>query len=126
MNLENNNDTETVKSLEEWYREEIGNKNRDRYRKKRKRDNKYKRHLKFLAEYSSYPHPAYAMDKNRDYIRENICDTVYYRRAYRGNHKNSASFYYKRRANRMVRRYKDKIQKGGSYRKVFDYWWIVY
>ena len=30
MNLENNNDTETVKSLEEWYREGIENKNREK------------------------------------------------------------------------------------------------
>lgn len=121
MNLENNKDTKTVESLEDMV-----SRNRIRYSKKRKRDIKYKKHLKFLAEYSCYPHPAYAMDKNRNYIRENICDTVYYRRAYRGNHKNSGSFYLKRQSNRMVRRYKDEIHKGGSYRKVFDYWWGLY
>ena len=49
----------------------------------------------------------------------------YYKRCYRGNHKGSRYSYYKKYANRQVRRHKDKIQSGGGYKKVFDYWWTV-
>ena len=50
---------------------------------------------------------------------------AYYKRVYRGNHKGNCYRFYKKYANRVVRRYKGELHSGGSYKKCFDYWWTV-
>lgn len=52
-------------------------------------------------------------------------DVAYYKRYYRGHHNGSRYQFYKKYANRVVRRYKGEIHKGNDYKKFFDYWWIV-
>lgn len=94
---------------------------------KRERDLKYKNHLKHLYKCcNSYPPPVIYMDeiwiKGYGYI-ENL--KPYYKRLYRGNHKSNRYKYYKKYANHCVRKYKEELHKGNSYKKVFDYWWAV-
>lgn len=43
-------------------------------------------------------------------------------RIYRGKR----SRYLKKKSNKQVRKYKDKIASGAGYRKVFDFWWELY
>lgn len=97
-------------------------------RSKRERYLKYKQHLKFLTEKAnSYPSSVMYIDKI--YIKgygwiENT--KPHYKRLYRDNHKNGRYKWYKKYANRQVRRYKGELHnKGNQYRKIFDYWWTV-
>ena len=46
----------------------------------------------------------------------------YYQRIYRGQR----SKWIKKQCNRSVRRYKGKIQNGGSYKKIDEFWWEMY
>ena len=105
-----------------------------RKRNKRERDQKYKQHLKFLAENcKDYPSPAYPADENGNYIPgaewhiwfpdEEPKDIVYYKRQYRAKRRWNRFAYYKKYSNRRVRRYKGGIHKGGAYKKIFDYWY---
>lgn len=45
-----------------------------------------------------------------------------YRRYYKGKE----SKYLKKLANRRVRRSQNEIQNGSAYKKLLDYWWILY
>lgn len=97
-------------------------------RNKRDRDQKYKNHLKFLAEnIQYYPSPVIYTDKI--YIEgEGWVDNPkpYYKRCYRDNHKGNRYKFFKKYSNRCVRRYKGEIHNNGNhYRKIFDYWWMV-
>lgn len=38
----------------------------------------------------------------------------------------NAKVFYKRVANRKVRRCKEEFSKGNGHRKLFDYWWMIY
>lgn len=99
-------------------------------RNKRERDTRYKAHLKKLSEdgWGWYPTPAYPVDKYGnvvfDYVKERDRIT-YYKRQYRAKRKTSVSRFFKNYSNRVVRRYDGIIPSGGSYKKVFDYWWQV-
>lgn len=104
------------------------NRSKQKRRNKRERDQKYRNHLKFLAEnVLSYPSPVIYTD--RIYVDgEGWVDNPnpYYQRCYRGNHKGSRYKHYKKYSNRCVRQYKGEIHnKGSQYRKIFDYWWTV-
>lgn len=96
-------------------------------RNKRERDLKHKNHLKYLYKHCNfYPSPVTYTDevwvKGYGYVEN---PKPYYKRLYRGNHKHNRYKYYKKYANRCVRRYKGELHSGGSYKKVFDYWWTV-
>ncbi len=95
-------------------------------RNKRERDLKYKKHVKFLAQtISYYPPPAMPVDENGRWNFEDPAGTVYYRRTYKGNHKKNRYKFYKKYANRVVRRYKGEMGNGCCYKKCFDYAWTV-
>lgn len=94
---------------------------------KRERDQLHKQHLKWLAENSQdYPCPVTYEDKiwvrGYGYVEN---PKSYYKRWYRGRHKDNRYKYYKKYANRAVRRYNDEIHNGCCYKKIFDYWWAV-
>ena len=102
------------------------NSSKKKRRNKRERDLKYKNHVKYLAKnYPYYPPPAIPVDEDGCWNFDDPIGTVYYRRTYKGNHKRNKYTYYKKYSNRKVRRYKGEIHRGGSYKKVFDYWWTV-
>jgi hypothetical protein len=89
---------------------------------KHERDEKYKRHLKWLDEnLHGYPCPAYIVDekwvKDEGYVK---LRKPYYKRQYCGNR------YYKKYASKQVRRYEDVIPNGCAYKKVFDYKWTIW
>lgn len=106
-----------------------------RRREHLKKDAQYKSHLKFRADYCNYyPSMVLPRDKNGNNLwiaksfpewSDNKKDIAYYKRYYRGNHNGSRYQFYKKYANRVMRRYKEEIHKGGSYKKCFDYWWTV-
>lgn len=102
---------------------------------KRKRNQKYQRHLKYLYEelydHSWLPPVIYVRqkwirDKNNNYVLIDI-PKPYYKRIYRSNsHRGvSNSKYYKKQANRKVRRYKGELPNGGYYKKIAEYWWNI-
>ena len=92
------------------------------------KDQKYKNHLKNLAKnIQYYPHPVIFTKeiyiKGKGWI-ENL--KPYYKRNYRDNHRCGRYKYYKKYANRCVRKYQGEIHnKGNQYKKIFDYWWTV-
>lgn len=122
---------------------------------KRTRKDKYIKRLKYLSEICGYPPPSYHIKEKWDkelrcYIP---VEKSYYKRLYRGNHKTNRYKYYKKYSNKSVRRYglgsmiesidwyggndyydfiiyggnkhHGELKNGGSYKKVFDYWWTV-
>lgn len=108
---------------EDAYSEEVTKKyiSKARKRNKRKRDIKYKQHLKRLAEIDSgYPPSAYYVDeiwvKGKGYIKN---PKPYYKRVYRGQR----SKYYKRLSNKKIRRYKGELKDGRYCNKLYDFWW---
>lgn len=102
------------------------NHSKQKRRNKRERDQKYKNHIKFLAEYpSGYPSPAVYRDeifiRGQGYVEN---PKPYYKRYYR---KQRASKYHKRTSNKMIRRYKGDIPKKGNWcHKIYDFWWEMY
>lgn len=114
---------------EDAYPKPVKQKNHSKQKKrnKRERDLKHKNHLKFLAENVSGS-PVIYMDyiwiKGQGYVEN---PKPYYKRLYRGsNHRGTNRYkYYKKYANRCVRRYKGEIHKGSMFKKVFDYAWSV-
>lgn len=96
---------------------------------RREKDLAYKRHLKTLHQNcTGYPSPVWYKDeihiKGYGYIEN---PKPYYKRLYRGNGKKrgNPSGFFKKFSNRQVRRCKDGLHSGGSYKKVFDYWWTI-
>ena len=91
-----------------------------------KRSSEYKSRMEKLSKVSSYPSGAYCADeiyvKGIGYIKN---PKPYYKRCYRATHKGSRYSYYKKYANRRVRRHKYEILRGGLYKRYFDYWWEV-
>lgn len=106
-----------------------------RRREHLKKDAQYKSHLKFLsAHYNCYPSMVVPRDRdgNNLYISKKFPewsddekDIAYYKRYYRGNHNGNRYQFYKKYANKVVRRYKGEIHKGNGCKKCFDYWWTV-
>lgn len=110
------------------------------YKKKKSRDrknseNKYKTHLKFLSDnLKRYPSPVYPVDRNgKPSEKWNFQNGSYtlgeiarYKRCWlsKKGHGNLAG-YYKKMANRAVRKDKNIIHRGCFYKKVYDYWWKI-
>lgn len=102
------------------------NRSKRKKRNKRERDLKHKKHMKYLAQICpGYLPPTMSIDKDGYCNFNDPVETVYYKKTYRGNHKGSRYKFYKKYANRVVRRYKGEIGNGGNYKKCFDYWWTV-
>lgn len=98
-----------------------------RKRSKRERDQKYKEHLQFVANCGcNYPPPVICVDKLYD--DEELLDhpKSYYKRCYRGRGRSSISNYHKRKSNKAIRRYKDKIPNGYWCHKLYDFWRLMY
>lgn len=90
---------------------------------KRERDLKHKTKLIKISKYSSYPTPCVC--KEEIWIRGigyKKLDKPYYKRIYRGSRPKNRWNYYKKVSNRLVRRYRDGISNGCTYKKIFDYW----
>lgn len=103
--------------------------NRKKRRNKRERDAKYRAHLKYLVSCDLYYVASY---ETECYLgREIYCslEKPYYKRRYLSQHGRrhgrSITSYAKRKCNRAVRRYEGEIPKGGSYKKISDFWWEV-
>lgn len=89
---------------------------KERNRKKRNGDARYKKHLKDLAELPGYiPSGAYLYTPWRDKTRKS-----YYKRYYRGK----ISHYVKNQCNRAVRRCKELLQRGMK-NKYTEFWWEI-
>lgn len=92
----------------------------------------YNKYLQFRADYCNYyPSIVLPRDKNGNNLwitrkfpewSDDEKNIAYYKRYYRGNHNGSRYQFYKKYANKVVRRYKGEIHKGNSYKKCFDYW----
>jgi len=84
-----------------------------------KRKVRYKQYLERLAdEDQGYPSGAYRVGYDGFYT-DNPNYTKYVKREWRGKR----SKYLKRLSSRKIRRYKGEIPDGGSYKKIFDFWW---
>lgn len=88
---------------------------------RRKREIKYKQHLKRLAEINTgYPAPVYYKDEIWERGKGIVKNPKpYYKRVYRGQR----SKFFKKLSNKRVRRYKEAINNGNNYRKIYDFWW---
>lgn len=101
------------------------NYSKQKRRNKRERDQKYKNHLKYLAEnVSGYPSPAIYTDEvwisGHGYV-QNL--KPYYKRLYRGRGK-GMSYYHKKMSNKKIRRYKGELPKKGNLsHRLYDFWW---
>lgn len=95
-------------------------------RNKRERDQKYKNHLKLLAEnVQNYPQPVIYTDeiwvKGDGYVEN---PKPYYKRLYRGRGRHSRSNYHKKMSNKKIRRFKgDLPNKGNLSHRLYDFWW---
>lgn len=112
---------------EDAYSEIIKYKNtsKKKRRNKRERDQKYKKHLKFLAEnIQHYPSPVIYINeiyaKGEWYVE---APKPYYKRLYNrkgGIHRSST--YYKKMSNKKIRRFKGDLPKKGNLgHKLYDY-----
>lgn len=81
---------------------------------KRKRDVKYKKHLKDLSKTHALVFPI----KDGEHVIENIEDADYYKRLYHSNKKSKLSKFFKQYSNKKIRKYKNKIKDGGSFKKI--------
>lgn len=122
--------------------------NRKKSSNKRTRKNKYIKRLQYLESIANYPQPVMYIDEkwNKDERKYVPVDKPYYKRLYRANHKGSRYQFYKKYSNKKVRNYgigtceydedfdltiypyrksDGELKNGGSYKKVFDYWWEV-
>lgn len=79
-------------------------------RRRRHDSDKYKRRLRFLSSFGGYPSGAYYNRSKGRYIR---------------TYRDKFSGWFKRYANRVVRRYDKHIYNGSGYKKVYDYWWTI-
>ena len=95
--------------------------------KKYMEDQRHKKRLERLAKSESrgYPAGAYIIDEKLDENGDYVPCEPYAVRTRKGGRASRYS-YFKNYANRVIRRAKlDDIADGGSYKKVFDYWWTV-
>lgn len=99
--------------------------------KRRKRilqKTRYKNHLKSLYEnVSGYPSPVYY--KTERYIKGQgyvPMEKPYLKRCYRDNHGGGRSVWYKKQASKAVRKYEGYIEKGGTYKKIYEYWYQLF
>ena len=101
------------------------NKHKRRPRKSNgyERKQNYKRHLAYIADYSNGYPPGACRIGHDGWWTDDINETKYIKRCYRGNHGSRRSKYLKNVGNRRVRRYKEFIPNRGGYKKVFDFWW---
>lgn len=90
-----------------------------RTRKRRIAENRYKLRLKQLSEHSCRGMYSTA------YSEESENGKSYYKRLYRSKYSWGYRANYKKISNRRVRRYNGEIADGGSYRRIFDYWWTI-
>lgn len=81
---------------------------------KRKRDVKYKKHLKVLSKTHALVFPV----KDEEHIIENIEEADYCKRLYHSNKKSKLLKFYKQYSNKKIRRYNDAIKDGGSFKKI--------
>ena len=79
-------------------------------RRRRRDSDNYKCRLKFLSGTGGYPSGAYYSRSKGRYVR------VY---------RDKFSGWFKRYANRVVRRYDEHVYNGGCYKKIYDYWWTI-
>lgn len=107
-------------SCDEWdedNNESLKKSKRNQRLNKRKRDLKYRHHLKRLCELVLEDCYYYPVHKEKSAAKK---PKTYYKRTYR--EKNRIK-YLKKQSNRKVRHYKGELHKGGQYRKVYEVWW---
>ena len=87
---------------------------------------RHRNHLTMLAmSITGYPPVSMPVDCNGCWNFDDPDGTIFYKRCYRDNHSGGRYKWYKRYANRSVRRYTRSLASGKSYRKVFDLAWEV-
>lgn len=87
---------------------------KEKARKRRKNDIKYKHKLKWQAQNCQhYPSPSYPVDKHGNYT-DDVNNIAYYKKTNKSSHSQRFS-YYKNQANRAVRRYFDTIDTWEEY-----------
>lgn len=87
------------------------------------RDRKYKAKMKRLAKllhHSWYHSPVSYRNRQHEYCDED--DAAYVSRNYHGKRGKYVKLY----SNRRVRRHNKEIKSGGSYKRIYDYWWELY
>lgn len=95
--------------------------NKPLVKRRRRRINGSIKHNRHLAELerniTSYPSPVYTVSR----------DGVEWRkRLYRSSHRGSRAAIYNKSCNRVVRRYRGNIPSGSYYKRMADFWWLLY
>lgn len=91
---------------------------------KRRQYMRYQRHLKQLWRIARYPYPVLYVDEIC--INGKYCDRkVPYYRKESENHGGIGRRFCKKMSNKRIRHYKGEISKGGNYRKIYDYQWMI-
>lgn len=91
--------------------------------RKRYIDQKHKKKLRKLwKECSGWGSGAYPVDINGDYIRDDEEGFVRYKRSYNPRR----AKYIKNLCNRKLRRTKKDIPSKGGYRRINEYWWLLW
>ena len=103
---------------------------RNRAYRRHQRERKRKRMVK-LEEICHYPYPAHPMCMDEHgrriyHLPWNESPVLYYKRVYRSKGKGDAIGYRKRISNRRVRKNQQFGLKGANYKKVYNFWWILY
>lgn len=80
--------------------------------------NRYKAKLeRYNRDLTGYPTPVYIKERdNKSFLK----------RLYRSRRAGSRTAWYLKCCNQRVRHYKGDIISGGYYRKLADYWWLIY
>lgn len=79
---------------------------------------KHNKHLEKLEnDVTSYPSPVFTISRD---------GTQWKKRLYRSSHRGSRASIYNRSCNRKVRRYIGEIPSGAYYRRMADFWWLLY
>lgn len=81
---------------------------------------KHKKKIEWQYKYLSngYPPPVYPHTSSNG--------NTYLKRIYKSRHKHSREDWYLQCCNRKVRHYTGEIKSGGFYKKIADYWWLIY
>lgn len=98
-----------------------------RHQKERKRKQMVK--LDEICHHYPYPFHPMCMDEHGKRTYHFPWDEnpiLYYKRAYRSHGRGDASGYLKKVSNRKIRKSWNFKLRGSNYKKVYDYWWMMY
>lgn len=73
--------------------------------------------IRYYDNLTEYPTPVYIQKKDGN---------LYYKRIYKSQRAKSRAAWYLKCCNRKVRHYKGEIPSGSQYKRLADYWWLLY